>query len=72
VPESYGKRQKDAKKARKFAEREERRSLRKQQREDRAAGLTEDSWLADPLDIDREAPAPDRTEEAEEGSEPRP
>jgi hypothetical protein len=70
VPDSYGKRQKDAKKARKFAEREERRSLRKQQREDRAAGLTEDSWLADPPDIEGETTA-DRTEEPEEEPEPR-
>lgn len=32
MPDSYGKRQRDAKKARKFAEREERRAIRKRQK----------------------------------------
>jgi hypothetical protein len=41
MPDSYGKRQRNAQKARKFAAREERRAARKQQREDRAAGLPE-------------------------------
>jgi hypothetical protein len=66
VPETYGKRQKDAKKARKFAEREERRSLRKKQREDRAAGLIEDSWLADPVDFDRDLGPPSSAASEEE------
>ncbi len=41
MPDSYGKRQRNAQKARKFAAREERRVARKQQRADRAAGLPE-------------------------------
>ena len=41
MPDSYGKRQRNAQKARKFAAREERRAARKQQREDRAAGVPE-------------------------------
>ncbi|MGH2676426.1 MAG: hypothetical protein ACRDH1_13565 [Actinomycetota bacterium] len=41
MPDSYGKRQRNAKKARKFAEREERRLARKQQRADQEAGVPE-------------------------------
>jgi hypothetical protein len=41
MPDSYGKRQRNAHKARKFAAREERRVARKQQRADRAAGVHE-------------------------------
>jgi hypothetical protein len=39
MPDSYGKRQRNAQKARKFAAREERRAARKQERADRAAGI---------------------------------
>lgn len=39
MPDSYGKRQRNTKKAKKFAEREERRAARKQQRADEAAGI---------------------------------
>jgi hypothetical protein len=39
MPDSYGKRQRNAKKARKLAEREERRLARKQERADREAGV---------------------------------
>jgi hypothetical protein len=53
MPDSYGKRQRNAKKARKLAEREERRLARKQHRADLAAGLTpveagEDAIPAEP------------------------
>lgn len=44
MPDSYGKRQRNAKKARKLAEREERRLARKQHRADEEAGVaTEDT-----------------------------
>jgi hypothetical protein len=39
MPDSFGKRQRNAQKARKFAAREERRAARKQERADRAAGV---------------------------------
>jgi hypothetical protein len=39
MPDSYGKRQRNAQKARKFAAREERRAARKQERADREAGV---------------------------------
>jgi hypothetical protein len=39
MPDSYGKRQRNAKKARKLAEREERRLARKQHRADAEAGV---------------------------------
>lgn len=39
MPDSFGKRQRNAQKARKFAAREERRAARKQERADRAAGI---------------------------------
>lgn len=42
MPDSYGKRQRNAKKARKLAEREERRLARKQQRADDEAGVSPD------------------------------
>jgi hypothetical protein len=49
MPESYGKRQREGAKAKKAAEREDRRLARKQRREGRAAGTEEPySWLADP------------------------
>ena len=39
MPDSYGKRQRNTQKAKKFAAREERRALRKQQKADEAAGI---------------------------------
>ena len=39
MPDSYGKRQRNTQKARKFAAREERRAARKQQKADEAAGI---------------------------------
>ena len=39
MPDSYGKRQRNTLKAKKFAAREERRALRKQQKADEAAGI---------------------------------
>jgi hypothetical protein len=47
VPESYGKRQRGAVKAKKAAAREERRMARNQRRADRAAGEEHD-WLGEP------------------------
>ena len=40
MPDSYGKRQRNMQKAKKFADREERRAARKQQKADEAAGIT--------------------------------
>jgi hypothetical protein len=42
MPESFGKRQRNAQKQRKFAAREERRAMRKRQKEGRAAGIFEE------------------------------
>ena len=42
MPESYGKRQRNMQKAKKFAAREERRAARKQQKADEAAGIVRD------------------------------
>ena len=39
MPDSFGKRQRNAQKQRKFAAREERRAMRKKEKEDRAAGI---------------------------------
>lgn len=73
MPDSYGKRQRNAQKARKFAAREERRAARKQQREDRAAGVPEGQVLDEtrdgevdgaPLEGDRDV------SEAESGDQP--
>ena len=54
MPETFGKRQRQGVKARKAADREERRVARAQRREARAAGLLdrpeENTWLAEPLD----------------------
>ncbi len=57
MPDSYGKRQRNAKKARKFAEREERRLARKQERADREAGVLPDDGPAEGLEqgLDGEA-----------------
>lgn len=63
MPDSFGKRQRDAKKARKFAEREERRAIRKRQK----AGL-------EPSSSDEEAPdeSPEGEGEPVAGKEPGP
>lgn len=55
MPDSYGKRQRNAKKARKFAEREERRLARKQQRADREAGVLPDDEPGEGLGPEGEA-----------------
>jgi hypothetical protein len=52
MPDSYGKRQRNAQKARKFAAREERRAARKKEREDRAAGMWQEP---SPTETDPEA-----------------
>ena len=59
MPDSYGKRQRNMQKARKFAAREERRAARKQQKADEEAGITRDpSQEADPdQPVDPEAEA---------------
>jgi hypothetical protein len=65
VPDSYGKRQRNAQKARKSAAREERRAARKRQRADRVAdGSGEEpsgnpEWLAavDPSDEETDRPS---------------
>jgi hypothetical protein len=62
MPDSYGKRQRNAKKARKLAEREERRLARKQQRADPEGGVLPDGAPGEGSD-----PAPDG--EAVEGSD---
>jgi hypothetical protein len=74
MPESFGKRQRTAQRARKLAEREERRLAKKQQKAEREAGGAQEDWLGEPVDI-MAATAPDeRTEEpatkSEEGDEP--
>ncbi len=48
MPDSYGKRQRNAQKARKFAAREERRIARKQERANRAAGVSEEQKPDEP------------------------
>jgi hypothetical protein len=58
MPDSFGKRQRDAQKQRKFAAREERRAARKKEKEDRAAGIFKEP---DPIE--------DGAEEAPEGSD---
>jgi hypothetical protein len=63
MPDSYGKRQRNTKKAKKFAEREERRATRKQQKAAEAAGLP---WPPVPEGADEEHE--DGVETAEEGS----
>ena len=47
MPDSYGKRQRNAKKARKLAEREERRLARKQHRADVEAGVIPEDGTAE-------------------------
>lgn len=68
MPDSFGKRQRNAQKARKFAAREERRAARKRQREDQAGGTSEgrmpDESPEDGSDRDLEG----NTETSEPGS----
>ncbi|MGH2678325.1 MAG: hypothetical protein ACRDHB_08200 [Actinomycetota bacterium] len=74
MPESFGKRQRTAQRARKLAEREERRLAKKQQRAEREAGGGQEDWLGEPVDIMAVTPPEGRTEEpateSEEGDEP--
>jgi hypothetical protein len=53
MPDSFGKRQRNAQKARKFAAREERRAARKKERADRAAGILPEHT---PTETEPEAP----------------
>jgi hypothetical protein len=78
MPESFGKRQRTAQRARKLAEREERRLAKKQQKAEREAGGGQEDWLGEPVDI-MAATAPEdrpkdqaKAEEAgpEDGAEP--
>jgi hypothetical protein len=53
MPETFGKRQRQSVKARKAAEREERRVARNQRREERAAGNEDPfSWLGEPPSLE--------------------
>jgi hypothetical protein len=74
MPESFGKRQRTAQRARKLAEREERRLAKKQQKAEREAGGGQEDWLGEPVDIIAATAPEDRTEkpatESEEGDEP--
>jgi hypothetical protein len=63
MPESFGKRQRTAQRARKLAEREERRLAKKQHRAEREAGGGQEDWLGEPVDIMAVNPPEDRTEE---------
>ncbi len=58
MPDSYGKRQRNMQKAKKFAAREERRAARKQQKADEAAGI-----LPTPPEAEGDAPADEPTGE---------
>jgi hypothetical protein len=66
MPDSFGKRQRNAQKARKFAAREERRAARKQERADRAAGIPIEH---PPQESDEGGPAVDGEESPRPGSE---
>ena len=74
MPESFGKRQRTAQRARKLAEREERRLAKKQQKAEREADGGQEDWLGEPVDIIAATAPEDRTEEpateSEEGDEP--
>ena len=63
MPESFGKRQRTAQRARKLAEREERRLAKKQQKAEREAGGGQEDWLGEPVDIMAVNPPEDRAEE---------
>jgi hypothetical protein len=66
MPDSFGKRQRNAQKARKFAAREERRAARKQERADRAAGVPIEQAPQEP---EEGGPAIDGEESPGPGSE---
>ena len=61
MPDSYGKRQRNTQKAKKFAAREERRAARKQQKADEAAGIFR------PSPDGEDAPVDDQTGDTEPG-----
>lgn len=61
MPDSYGKRQRNTQKAKKFAAREERRAARKQQKADEAAGIIR------PSPDGEDAPVDDQVGETERG-----
>ena len=66
MPETYGKRQRKAVKARKASEREERRLARARRREEREAqgeSAGEEAWLCEPNPSGLDEPAEDETEE---------
>jgi hypothetical protein len=71
MPESFGKRQRTAQRARKLAEREERRLAKKQQKAEREAGGGQEDWLGEPVDIMAATAPEDRTEDQEAGTEDR-
>jgi hypothetical protein len=71
MPESFGKRQRTAQRARKLAEREERRLAKKQQRAEREAGGGQEDWLGEPVDIIAATSPEDRAEDQEARSEDR-
>jgi hypothetical protein len=75
MPESFGKRQRTAQRARKLAEREERRQAKKQQKAERDASGGQEDWLGEPVDIIAATAPDDRAEESateteEEDTEP--
>jgi hypothetical protein len=75
MPDSYGKRQRNAQKARKFAAREERRAARKQERADRAAGIPieqapQESEEAGPVLDGEESPRPGSEGQTESSDKP--
>ncbi|HEX6207509.1 MAG TPA: hypothetical protein VF058_04035 [Actinomycetota bacterium] len=66
MPETYGKRQRKAVKARKASAREERRLARARRREERAAqgeSAGDEAWLGEPNPSGLDEPAGDDTEE---------
>jgi hypothetical protein len=71
MPESYGKRQRNAQKARKVAVREERRLARNQRRADRAAGVIEAHAPIQTAEEMDNAPRRDSTTTPEDQTEPR-
>ena len=54
MPDSYGKRQRNTQKAKKFAAREERRAARKQQKADEAAGIIRPSPDGEDAPVDEQ------------------
>jgi hypothetical protein len=72
MPESFGKRQRTAQRARKLAEREERRLARKQQKAEREASGEENDWLGEPVDIEAAIAPGERSEDEEAVDRPEP